>query len=55
LTCLPCRRTFCEIDLNLALTLSIILISLSFLTPIIVKGFLHRRMEMEREYTPPKY
>jgi molybdate transport system permease protein len=40
-----------EIDLNVALTLSIILIGLSFLTLIIVKGILHRRIEAELEFT----
>jgi len=35
-----------EIDLNVALTLAIILISFSFLTLVIVKGFLHRRLDM---------
>lgn len=34
-----------ELDLNVALTLSIILISFSFLTLVIVKGFLHRRLD----------
>lgn len=34
-----------EIDLNVALTLAIILISFSFLTLVIVKGFLHRRLD----------
>ena len=36
-----------EIDLNVALTLAIILISFSFLTLVVVKGFLHRRLETE--------
>ena len=36
-----------EIDLNVALTLAIILISFSFLTLVIVKGFLHRRLDAE--------
>lgn len=36
-----------EIDLNVAVTLSIILISLSFLTLIIMKSFLHKRMDFE--------
>jgi molybdate transport system permease protein len=36
-----------ELDLTVAVTLSIILVSLSFLTLIIVKGFLHRRMDFE--------
>ncbi len=44
-----------EIDLNVALTLSIILIGLSFMTLILVKAFLHRRMELELEDAPPKY
>jgi molybdate transport system permease protein len=34
-----------EIDLNVALTLAIILISFSFLTLVVVKGFLHRRLD----------
>ena len=34
-----------EIDLNVALTLAIILVSFSFLTLVIVKGFLHRRLD----------
>ena len=34
-----------EIDLNVALTLAIILISFSFLTLVIVKGFLHRQLD----------
>ena len=34
-----------EIDLEVALTLSIILVCLSFLALMIVKGFLHRRLE----------
>ena len=34
-----------EIELNVALTLSIILICFSFLTLILVKGFLHKRMD----------
>ncbi len=38
-----------EIDMNVALTLSIILIGLSFLTLIIVKGILHRRIEADLE------
>lgn len=36
-----------EIDMNVALTLAIILISFSFLTLVIVKGFLHSRMDSE--------
>jgi molybdate transport system permease protein len=36
-----------EIDMNVALTLSIILISFSFLTLVIVKGFLHNRLESD--------
>ena len=43
-----------EIDLNVALTLSIILIGLSFLTLIIVKGFLHRRIEADLEFSTPR-
>ncbi len=38
-----------EISMNVALTLSIILICFSFLTLVIVKGFLHARMETEEE------
>jgi molybdate transport system permease protein len=34
-----------EINLDVALTLSVIMICLSFLTMIVVKGFLHQRME----------
>jgi molybdate transport system permease protein len=34
-----------EIELNIALTLSIILICFSFLTLILVKGFLHKRLD----------
>jgi molybdate transport system permease protein len=34
-----------EIDMNVALTLSIILIVLSFLTLIVLKGFLHHRLD----------
>lgn len=36
-----------ELDLNVALTLAIILISLSFLTLVVVKGILHRRLDAE--------
>jgi molybdate transport system permease protein len=36
-----------EIDLNVAITLAIILISFSFLTLVIVKGFLHRRLDTD--------
>ena len=36
-----------EINLDVALTLSVILVCLSFLTLIIVKGFLHRRLEYD--------
>ena len=43
-----------EIDLNVALTLSIILIGLSFLTLIIVKGILHRRIEADLEFSTPR-
>ena len=38
-----------EIDLNVALTLSIILVCFSFLTLIIVKGILHRRLDANIE------
>jgi len=38
-----------EIDLNVALTLSIILIFLAFLSLMIVKGFLHRQLEADFE------
>ena len=34
-----------QIDLNVALTLAVILIAFSFLTLIIVKGFLGKRLE----------
>lgn len=34
-----------EVNLDVALTLSVILICLSFLTLIVIKGFLHRRLE----------
>ena len=34
-----------EIELNVALTLSIVLICFSFLTLILVKGILHRRLD----------
>jgi molybdate transport system permease protein len=44
-----------EIDLNVALTLSIILIGLSFLTLFIVKGFLHRRIEADLELGAPRF
>jgi molybdate transport system permease protein len=36
-----------EIDMNVALTLAIILISFSFLTLVIVKGFLHNRLDAD--------
>jgi molybdate transport system permease protein len=36
-----------EIDLNIALTLSIILICFSFLTLVVIKGILHRRLDSE--------
>ena len=36
-----------EIDMNVALTLAIILISFSFLTLVIVKGFLYNRLESD--------
>ena len=39
-----------EIDMEVALTLSVILIGLSFLTLIIVKGILHRRIEADLEF-----
>lgn len=39
-----------EIDMEVALTLSVILIGLSFLTLIIVKGILHRRIEADFEF-----
>jgi len=42
-----------EIDLQVALTLSIIMISLSFLTIIVVKGFLHRQLDSELEPEAP--
>ena len=38
-----------EIDLNVALTLAIILICFSFVTLIIVKGFLHHRLDAQIE------
>ena len=38
-----------ETDLNVALTLSIILVCFSFLTLMIVKRILHRRLEVEQE------
>lgn len=38
-----------EIDLNIATTLSVILICLSFLTLIIVKGILHRQVDADLE------
>ncbi len=37
-----------EIDLNIALTLSIILVCFSFLTLVIVKGILHHRLDHEQ-------
>lgn len=40
-----------EIELNVALTLSIILICFSFITLVLVKGFLHARMDFESEST----
>jgi len=39
-----------EIDMEVALTLSVILIGLSFLTLFIVKGILHRRIEADLEF-----
>jgi len=41
-----------EIDLNVALTLAIILICFSFLTLIIVKTLLHKRLDVE---SPPTF
>jgi len=41
-----------ETDLNVALTLSIILVCFSFLTLIIVKGILHRRLDSDQETNP---
>ncbi len=38
-----------EIDLNVALTLAVILVCFSFLTLILVKGILHRRLDTDRE------
>ncbi len=38
-----------EIDLNIALTLAVILVCFSFLTLIVVKGFLHRRLDLAAE------
>ncbi len=38
-----------EIDLDVALTLAVILVCYSFLTLIIVKGFLHRRLDLTPE------
>ncbi len=38
-----------EIDMNVALTLSVILISFAFLTLILVKGFLHKKVETGME------
>jgi molybdate transport system permease protein len=42
-----------EIDLNVALTLAVILVCFSFLTLIVVKGFLHRRLDMTAEVNAP--
>jgi molybdate transport system permease protein len=42
-----------EIDLNVALTLAVILVCFSFLTLIVVKGFLHRRLDMTAEVNSP--
>ncbi|NMC85214.1 MAG: hypothetical protein GYA58_08000 [Anaerolineaceae bacterium] len=36
-----------EIELNVALTLSVILITFSFITLVIVKNLLHHRMQIE--------
>jgi molybdate transport system permease protein len=41
-----------EIDLNVALTLSIVLICLSFATLILIKGFLHRKLDHELNPSP---
>jgi molybdate transport system permease protein len=38
-----------EIDLNIALTLAVLLVCFSFLTLIVVKGFLHRRLALAAE------
>jgi molybdate transport system permease protein len=38
-----------EIDLNVALTLAVILVCFSFLTLIVVKGILHRRLDLTLE------
>ncbi len=38
-----------EIDLNVALTLAVVLVCFSFLTLIIVKGILHRRLDLTLE------
>jgi molybdate transport system permease protein len=40
-----------EIDLNVALTLAIILLCLSFLVLVVVKGILHRRLDVDLEVT----
>jgi len=40
-----------EIDLNVALTLSIIMICLSFLTLVVVKGILHRQLDANYGFT----
>lgn len=42
-----------EIDLNVALTLAVILVCFSFLTLIVVKGFLHRRLDLMAETNSP--
>lgn len=41
-----------EIDMNVALTLAIILLCLSFLALVIVKGILHRRLDVDLEISP---
>ena len=41
-----------EIDLNIALTLAVILICFSFLALIVIKGFLHRRLDTAFEQLP---
>jgi molybdate transport system permease protein len=42
-----------EIDLNVALTLAVVLVCFSFLTLIVVKGFLHRRLDLTAETNSP--
>jgi len=41
-----------EVDLNVALTLSVILVGFAFLTLIIVKGILHYRLDLEQDNNP---